>query len=209
MRTIDARELSLRKYRACAPGYDASAQRTMPLRLRTIDRLQLRPGDVVIDVGAGTGLSYGPLLERVGQAGRVLACEQSPEMHAQARARVEREGWGARVWHACVAAEDARFPQTADAVLFNYVHDVTRSAAAVANLLAQVKPGGRVAVAGMKFFGWWAGPLNLLAWLKNRPYNARPADLWTPWDRIEPHCAGFEREATQAGMGYIAWGRLK
>jgi arsenite methyltransferase len=209
MSTIDAREQSLRKYRAHAAGYDASARRTMPLRLRTIERLQLRPGDVVIDVGAGTGLSYGPLLERVGEAGRVLACEQSPEMHAQARERVEREGWGARVWHACVAAEDVRFPQTADAVLFNYVHDVTRSAAAVANLLAQVKPGGRVALAGMKFFGWWAGPLNLIAWLKNRPYNARPADLWTPWDRIEPHCASFERVATQAGMGYIAWGRLR
>jgi arsenite methyltransferase len=209
MSTIDAREQSLRKYRAHAAGYDASARRTMPLRLRTIERLQLRPGDVVIDVGAGTGLSYGPLLERVGEAGRVLACEQSPEMHAQARERVEREGWDARVWHACVAAEDVRFPQTADAVLFNYVHDVTRSAAAVANLLAQVKPGGRVALAGMKFFGWWAGPLNLIAWLKNRPYNARPADLWTPWDRIEPHCASFERVATQAGMGYIAWGRLR
>jgi arsenite methyltransferase len=204
-----SREESLRKYRAHAAGYDRSAMRTMPLRLRTIDKLALTPGDVVFDVGAGTGLSYAPLLERVGAAGRVLACEQSPQMHAQAVARVAREGWGERVWHVCESAEQVRLPQAADAVLFNYVHDITRSAAAVHNVLAQAKPGARIAVAGMKFFGWWAGPLNLLAWAKNRPYNARAAELWSPWDLIEPLCEDFQRIPTQAGMGYIAWGRLR
>jgi arsenite methyltransferase len=207
--TMDAHQESIRKYRTRAAGYDASAARTMPLRLRTIERLQLQPGDVVIDVGAGTGLSFGPLLERVGPTGRVLACEQSPEMFTQAEARVAREGWQGCVWQACGSAEETRFPQAADAVLFNYVHDVVRSPAAVANILAQVKPGGRIAMAGMKFFPWWTGPLNLLAWAKNRPYNARPADLWSPWDRVQPYCAEFTRTSTQAGMGYIAWGRLR
>lgn len=207
--TMDGREESLRKYREHAAGYDASAARTMPLRRRTIERLQLQPGDVVIDVGAGTGLSYGLLLERVGPTGRVLACEQSPEMFAQAQLRVAREGWQDRVWQHCGSAEQTHFPQIADAVLFNYVHDVTRSPAAVANILAQVKPGGRVAMAGMKFFPWWTGPLNLLAWAKNRPYNARPAQLWSPWDVVQPHCVEFCRISTQLGMGYIAWGRLR
>jgi len=205
---MHAHRESLRKYRERAAGYDASAARTMPLRLRTIERLRLQSGDVVIDVGAGTGLSFGLLLDRIGPTGRVLACEQSPEMFAQAQARVAREGWEDRVWLHCRSAEDTRFPQRADAVLFNYVHDVTRSPTAVANLLAQVKPGGRIAMAGMKFFPWWSGPLNLLAWAKNRPYNAHPAELWAPWDRVQPYCAEFRHTSTQAGMGYIAWGRL-
>jgi demethylmenaquinone methyltransferase/2-methoxy-6-polyprenyl-1,4-benzoquinol methylase len=199
---------SIERYQHHAAGYDASAERTMPLRLRTIGHLQLRPGDVVLDVGAGTGLSYALLLQAVGPTGRVLAFEQSPAMFEQARQRVTREGW-TNLWHTCASAEDVQLPEAPDAVLFNYVHDISRSDAAVANILRQLKPGARVAMAGMKFFPWWTGPLNLLAWAKNRPYNVHAADLWSPWDKVARHCTGWQIESTQWGMGYIAHGRLK
>jgi arsenite methyltransferase len=63
-------------------------------------------------------------------------------------------------------------------------------------------------MAGVKFFPWWTGPLNVLAWAKNRPYNAKAADLWAPWDIVQGYCDSFQRESTQWGMGYIAHGRL-
>ncbi len=200
-------QLSIARYRRHAAGYDASARRTMALRLRTIALLQLRPGDVVLDVGAGTGLSYAPLLQAVGAGGRVLAFEQSPDMFALAERRARQNGWP-QLWHIQSAAEDVQLPEAPDALLFNYVHDITRSPQAVANLLRQARPGARVAMAGMKFFPWWTGPLNLLAWLKNRPYNARAAELWQPWDRVAAQCSSFEVDTTQGGMGYIAHGRL-
>jgi demethylmenaquinone methyltransferase/2-methoxy-6-polyprenyl-1,4-benzoquinol methylase len=196
---------SVDRYRRHAAGYDASARRTMSLRRRAVALLDLRPGDVVLDVGAGTGLSYELLLAGVGEAGRVLAIEQSPEMFALACARIERHGW-TNVWHCNAPAETVELPEPADAVLFNYVHDITRTPQAVANILRQSKPGARIAMAGMKYFPWWTGPLNLLAWAKNRPYNVRPGDMWQPWDIVETWCESFERRSTQAGMGYIARG---
>jgi arsenite methyltransferase len=205
---VSPNQVSIERYRAKAAGYDASARFTMPLRERTIGLLQLRPGQVVLDVGAGTGLSFALLRAGVGESGCVLAFEQSPEMFTMARARVAREGWH-NVWQVNASAEHVTLPEPADAVLFNYVHDISRTPEAVNNVMRQVKPGAHVAVAGMKFFAWWTGPLNLLPWLKNRPYNARPADLWHPWDLIERWCDGFERWSTQAGMGYIAHGRRK
>jgi demethylmenaquinone methyltransferase/2-methoxy-6-polyprenyl-1,4-benzoquinol methylase len=201
-------QLSIQRYRRHAAGYDASARRTMPLRLQAITLLQLQAGQAVLDVGAGTGLSYAPLLQAVGPAGRVLAFEQSPEMFAVAQARVRDAGW-ANVWQRCEPAETVVLPQLADAALLNYVHDITRTPQAVDNLLRQLRPGARVALAGMKFFPWWTGPLNLLAWLKNRPYNARAGDLWRPWDHFAAHLDGFEWRATQGGMGYIGSGTLK
>ena len=208
-------EVSIEKYRAHAAGYDASAKFTMPLRRRTISLLQLRPGEVVLDVGAGTGLSYALLRQAVGPQGRILAFEQSPEMFAQAQQRCRDDtslsgGRGeAGLWQVCASAETVQLPQRIDAVLFNYTHDITRSPEAVANILRQCKPGARVAMAGMKFFPWWTGPLNLLAWAKNRPYNARAADLWAPWDLVAAYCSAFHLESTQWGMGYLAHGVLR
>jgi demethylmenaquinone methyltransferase/2-methoxy-6-polyprenyl-1,4-benzoquinol methylase len=203
MATTHHNQVSIEKYRHKAAGYDASAEFTMPLRRRTIALLQLRQGQTVLDVGAGTGLSYGLLREGVGPQGRVLAFEQSPEMFALARQRVQREGWQ-NVWHANEPAETVALPAMADAVLFNYTHDICRTPQAVDNLMRQVRPGARIAMAGIKFFPWWTGPLNLLAWMKNRPYNARPADLWKPWSLVAAYCDDFHWTATQWGMGYIA-----
>ncbi|HEY5764380.1 MAG TPA: methyltransferase domain-containing protein, partial [Rhodocyclaceae bacterium] len=79
---------ALALYRRHAPGYDASARRTMPLRERTIARLGLRSGQTVLDVGAGTGLSFDLLRAGVGDSGQVVGVELSPEMIALARRRV-------------------------------------------------------------------------------------------------------------------------
>lgn len=201
-------DISIALYKDKAADYDRSAAFTMPLRKRTIALLQLQPGQVVLDVGAGTGLSYGLLRDAVGDAGRVLAFEQSPEMFAVARQRVDHAGWD-NVWHANAPAETVRLPALADAVLFNYTHDICRTPQAVANILGQARPGARIAMAGIKYFPWWTGPLNLLPWLKNRPYNAKPADLWHPWSLVAAQCKGFAWHHTQWGMGYIGSGIYK
>ena len=201
---------SIAKYRLAAPRYDASTGPTWPIRLRCIELLALREGETVLDVGCGTGLSFEPLLAKVGRTGALFAFEQSPEMHAQAEARAEAlRAQGFRIHLECVSAEQVRLPQPPAAVLFHYVHDISRLPSAVANLLAQFPPGTRVAMAGMKFFPWVLAPLNLLAWLKNRPYNALAHKLYKPWRPIAAHLTGFAWRATQWGMGYIASGKVR
>jgi arsenite methyltransferase len=200
---------SIEKYRRKAAGYDATTGPTSTIRQRCIDSLQLRAGDVVLDVGCGTGLSFEPLLQRVGKSGRLLAFEQSPEMYGQAVQRADAlraQGW--QIDLACSSAEEVRFAVAPDAVLLHYVHDIVRTPAALANLLRQWPAGTRVAIAGMKFFPWYLAPLNLLAWLKNRPYNVRAHELQQPWKLLAEYLDGFEWQPTQWGMGYLGHGRV-
>lgn len=200
---------SIEKYRAKAAGYDTTAGPTWPIRERCVERLALQRGETVLDVGCGTGLSFELLARRVGAEGRVLAFEQSPEMHALAAERAEAlraRGW--RIDLQLASAEDVRLPAPPDAVLMHYVHDVLRTPAALDNLFAQWPAGARVSIAGMKFFPWWLAPLNVLAWLKNRPYNVHAHEMVRPWSLIEPRLDGFDWSPTQWGMGYTAFGTV-
>jgi demethylmenaquinone methyltransferase/2-methoxy-6-polyprenyl-1,4-benzoquinol methylase len=201
-----SRDAALQRYRRHAGGYDASAQRTEPLRRRTIAKLALRPGDTVLDVGCGTGLSFDGLVAAVGPQGRVVGIELSPEMMAVARVRVARHGWR-NVTLVEGAVEDANVPFACDALLFNFVHDVLQSPAALANAFAAAIPGARIACQGMKLFPWWAAPLNLLVVAKAWPYMTTLANLRRPWTALLPHVPDLACETTMLGMGYIAWGR--
>lgn len=199
------RQQALDLYRRHAPGYDRSAERTMPLRIRTIARLGLQPGQTVLDVASGTGLSFPLLQAAVGPSGRIVAVELSPEMMGLARDRVAAAGWD-NVTLEQAAMEEARLPAQLDAVLFNYTHDVLRSPAALANIMARLRPGGRVAVAGMRLMSWWLAPVNLYVLAAARPYMTTFDGLSCPWSHLEPYLEGFETEPTLWGTGYIGWG---
>src|SRR3954447_23409237 len=74
------RQAALAQYRRRAPLYDVELLAFEPVRRQAIERLALAPGEPVVDVGAGTGLSLPALVEAVGANGRVIAVEPCPEM---------------------------------------------------------------------------------------------------------------------------------
>ena len=201
-------QLAIARYRAHAPGYDASAVRTMALRRRTVAKLELRPGETVLDVACGTGLSFPLLREGVGETGRVVGVELSPDMLALARERCVREGWR-NVTLIESAMETADLQGPVDAILFNFTHDVLRSARALERILAAARPGTRVAVAGMKLAPWWLAPLNAVVRAQARPYMTTFEGLARPWDLLEAYLEGFERETVLFGTGYIGWGAVR
>jgi demethylmenaquinone methyltransferase/2-methoxy-6-polyprenyl-1,4-benzoquinol methylase len=201
------RRRSLAKYRRHAARYDATCGPTAKIRARTVAALGLQPGDRVLDVACGTGLSLPLLRAAVGDAGHVLGFDHSAEMLAQARARIAAAGWR-NVTLLRSAAQAVALPEPVDALLFHYTHDILRSPAALGRVLACARPGARVAIAGVKYFRGWLAVLNPWVYLKNAGYNGAPGGLRTPWDRIAPRLADWRFTPTQCGMGYIASGRL-
>jgi len=195
-------------YRAHASGYDASARRTMRLRRRVISMLDLHPGQTVLDVACGTGLSFAWLREGVGESGRVIGVELSPDMLRLARARCEREGWrNVTLIESDMGAVD--IPARLDAILFNFAHDVIQSPRALARIFAAARPGATVAVAGMKYPPWWLAPLNPWVRARARPYMTTFAGLEAPWRPLLDYLEQFERQSIHFTTGYVGHGRVK
>lgn len=199
--------LAIEKYRRHAVGYDASAQRTMPLRRRVIALLGLAPGDTVLDVACGTGLSLPLLREAVGPSGRVIGIEVSPEMIALARDRVAAAGWdNVSLIQAPMEKADPGAPL--DAILFNYTHDVLQSPSALARIFARARPRARVAIAGIKHAPRWLFPLRLYRLLKAGPYVTTLAGLDAPWRLLQAYVPDLRIEPVLFGTNYLARGTV-
>ena len=195
------------RYRHHAKGYDASARRTMWIRARTIEKLILRPGDRVLDVACGTGLSFPFLREAVGDKGEVVGIEVSPEMMSLARQRVTEAGWR-NVTLLESSLESADIPGPIDAVLFHFTHDVMRSPPALERIFLAAGPDARIAAAGMKYAPWWMAPANVIVRAQARPYMTTFEGLAAPWDLALPYLSEFEWRSVLFGTGYIGWGRV-
>ncbi len=149
MNLEERRSVALEQYRRRVDTYDAELSIFEPVRRLAVDRLGLWPGQTVLDVGCGTGLSFPLLLAAIGEAGRIVGIEQSPEMLDRARERVRSNGW-LNVTLIEAPIEDARIDLRADAALLHFTHDILRDRAAIANVLRHLKVGARICAAGLK-----------------------------------------------------------
>lgn len=109
--------------------------------------LQLRPGHIVADLGAGTGYFEPRLSKAVGPQGRVLAIDVEPHMVAHLKARVEKEGLRNATAQAASADDPGLAEGSVDRILIvDTWHHIPQRARYSAALARALRPGGFVAV---------------------------------------------------------------
>ena len=177
------RGAALEQYRRRAKFYDLELALIEPVRRRAVERLGLKGGETVLDVGCGTGLSLELLEERIGREGKIIGIEQSADMLEQARARADRGG-SENVTLINSPVEDAEIPVLADAALFHFTHDILRTPAAVANVIRHLKPGARVVASGLKWARPWAFPTNLMVLQAALASVTSLEGLAEPWSNL-------------------------
>jgi SAM-dependent methyltransferase len=189
-----------------ARSYNRDTGLFQPYRRAVVEALPLQRGQVVLDVGCGTGLCCGLLRDKVGPGGTVIGIEESPEMAAVAREYIAREGWR-NVMVVQSAAEDARLEATADAALFCAVHDILQSRRAVRNVVVSLGPGAWVAAGG----GKWAAPVmvavNSMVRMVHAPYVRSFSGFDRPWRYLEHLVEDVQVQETAFGGGYVMAGR--
>ena len=193
-------------YSEDARSYDRKTDAFQGYRRAIVEALPVRRGQVVLDVGCGTGLCCGLLREKVGPRGGVVGIEESPEMAAVARERIAREGWR-NVTVVQAGAEDAQIPVTADAALFCAVHDILQSPGALRNVMGHLRPGARVAAGGGKWAAPWLVTVNMLARMLHAPYVRSFEGFGRPWHHLEPLIEDVHVRELAFGSGYVLTGR--
>lgn len=120
----------------------------------------LSAGDTVVELGCGTGSNLDYLSERVGDEGRVIGVDITPEVLALAADRT-RDLENVSVVHGDAAQPplDAAGPDI-DAVVATFlVGMLPAPAAAVSTWCDLVGPGGRVVLANATTTDHWSGPV--------------------------------------------------
>lgn len=193
-------------YREDAHLYDPRTRAFQSFRRAIVEALPLNRGDVVLDVGCGTGLCFSMLREKIGPRGCIVGIDASAEMVAIARDRAAREGWrNVVVMQSSVM--DAQIPVTADAALFCAVHDVLQSPAALRNVVDCLRPGAPLAAGGGKWAAPWMVALNLQVRALHAPYVASFEGFDRPWSHLERLVQDFHLRDLAFGSGYVATGR--
>lgn len=117
-------------------------------RHATLQALALRPGEQVLDVGAGPGFLVAEMAEQVGPTGHVTGLDISDSMVALARQRCAQGPVGSRTAivkgdAAALPFPSASFDVGVSTQVYEYVPSIS---AALAELHRVLRPGGRVLI---------------------------------------------------------------
>jgi demethylmenaquinone methyltransferase/2-methoxy-6-polyprenyl-1,4-benzoquinol methylase len=199
-------------YRRRAQGYDASGIRALePWRKEAVKRLHVGRGDLVVDVGCGTGLNFAPLLEAIGPEGRIIGVDLTDAMLDQARQRVARHGWTNVELVQCDAAQYA-FPARVDGIIATFALTfLPDGARVIQNGCRALAPGRHWVVLDMAWpDGWPRWLRHLLFFL---PAYGITADVVQrrPWQTVreamEQHLVDVVRKQFWMGFFYLTAGR--
>ena len=194
-------------YRWRAWGYDRQLAPYEFIRRLALERLQLQPGQCVLDLGCGTGLSLEGLRHAVGPTGRVVGVDQCPEMMALARERVARAAWR-NVELIEAAVEAAPLPAQADAALFHFTHDILQSPSALAHVLRHLRPGARLVATGLQWTAPWLLPWNtLVAWYAAQSVTTFQG-LAQPWQALQAYGDTWRVQTFVMGTIFVASGTV-
>jgi len=168
-------------------------------RRKAVRRLDLKPGERVLEVSVGTGTNLPLIAEQIGADGRMVGLDISPNMLARCRQKLRGRGLRADL----VEGEAAHLPFADDAfdAVFHHggIAEFGDRRGAIAEMVRVAKPGARVVICdvGVPADGKLSLANRLL--LKTQPVYDQPP----PVDLIPPAARDLQVSWFHGGGWYM------
>ena len=139
------------------------------------DKIALKRGERVVDIGSGPGFLVKEMAEAVGPSGSVLGIDVSDAMLTMAQSRCSELDWAAFKQGDALdlPAEDQDFDVAVSVQVYEYIQDVDR---ALSEMHRVLRPGGRALVVSLDW--------NSLAW-----HASDEGRMSKVMDEFAAHCA--------------------
>jgi demethylmenaquinone methyltransferase/2-methoxy-6-polyprenyl-1,4-benzoquinol methylase len=210
----DQHERLMALYQKQAHDYDHSGiQGLEPFRREAVKRLHLKHGDLVVDIGCGTGLNFPWLQEAVGPQGRIIGVDLTEAMLEVARRRCAEAGWkNVDLVHADAASY--AFPALVNGILSTFALTfIPPAPLVIQNGCRALAPGARWVVLDMAWpTRWPVWFYHLLFFLRLSRYGitadvVRRGPWQAVWTTMQQSLAEVERQPFWLGFFYLAWGQ--
>ncbi len=149
---------------------------------RVIESLNVKPGQRIADIGAGSGVFTRPLAKKAGDKGMVYAIDIDQELlkHVEKTAQEQKL---ANVKTILATEADPKLPEPVDLmVIIDTLHHIGNQAAYLKGLKKYLKPDGRIAILDFSK-DWPAGHEKMI-------YTVETLDGWMSaagFKRVEKH----------------------
>lgn len=131
--------------------FEGESREVYRFREEIVKSMALKPGEVVADVGAGTGLFSVLLAEAVGSDGRVYAVDISQELLDHIENRATEAGVKNLKGVLCDQTSSKLEPASCDVIFIcDTYHHIEHPEPYMKDILAALKPGGRLYVVDFK-----------------------------------------------------------
>lgn len=113
---------------------------------RVVEALNVKPGQRLCDLGAGSGLFTRPLAQAVGPQGVVYAVDIDPALlkHVEKTAQEQKL---ANIKTVLAGADDPKLPEPVDLIaIIDTLHHIPNQPTYLKNLRRYLRPNGRIAV---------------------------------------------------------------
>jgi demethylmenaquinone methyltransferase/2-methoxy-6-polyprenyl-1,4-benzoquinol methylase len=196
-----------RRYDWHMKAYSLVGIRIAEYRRYAVDLLKLKPGDRVVDLGCGTGLSFPQIMDRIGSEGHLIGVDMTTGMLACARERCDRAGWQ-NVELVQSEVGSYKFSEEIDAVIstgvMGYVPEYDRVIQSAAQALTS---DGRLVILDAKQPDTWPSWLFQLLFKIKKPLGLSIEYFDNhPWQSVELNFQETTFEESYGGWVYFSTG---